>query len=196
MNKQILLEGATSASHCIISVMGDHAGEDVATIFNRKIADVRKVKQTLWLIKSPKATPALVQKLCQHKHSYVLFIEPSAHGCAHPTKTAERAIEFSKDGSVWSKLPVGIGPVTGKLDTRAYALVIDALETVHKNVKMDIWCYADFVQPDKPVKMILGCSTICAIKKDMKAHPDKMKSRYRGIIAIARLAEPYCVWVR
>jgi hypothetical protein len=48
----------------------------------------------------------------------------------------------------------------------------------------------------KPIKFILGCSTVCAIKKDMAYHSDKMKSRHRVIVAVARLAEPYCVWVR
>jgi hypothetical protein len=39
-------------------------------------------------------------------------------------------------------------------------------------------------------------ATACAVQKNMSAHPNRMKSRYRRIVAVARLAEPYCVWVR
>jgi hypothetical protein len=61
---------------------------------------------------------------------------------------------------------------------------------------LDLWGYADGADPDKPLKFILGLSTACAVRKDMSTHPERMKSRYRRIVAVARLAEPFCVWVR
>jgi hypothetical protein len=105
------------------------------------------------------------------------------------------AAEYSDDGTLWRHLPQGLGPVTGKLDTRATALVFDMM-TTDVSGTMDLWNYADALDTHKPLKFTLGCSTVCAIRKDMKLDPEKMKSRYRGIVAIARLANPYCAWVR
>lgn len=158
--------------------------------------DIVKINRTFWLIKSPKAKPDLVQKLCRHNTTYMFFVAPAAKGGARATVATERGKEFSEDGIHWNKLPDGLGPVTGKLDSRAYALVFDALETINESKEVDIWHYADFDEPDQPVRMILGCSTLCAIKKDMKDHPEKLKSRFRRIIAVAHLAMPYCVWIR
>lgn len=196
MNRNALLEESLSALQCIISIMGDHAGEGVATIFERKIEDITKCEVTFWLIKSPKAKPDLVQKMCRANPVYVLFVEPATKGGARPTVAAKKVTEFSEDGVAWNKLPPGLGHVTGNLNSCAYALVFDELQVLDESRKVDLWNYADFDNPERPVKTILGCSTICATKKKMANHPEKLKSRYRRIIAVARLIKPYCVWVK
>lgn len=190
-----MLKEALSASRCVISVIGDHAGEGVAAIFQRKMADIRKANVTFWLVKSPKAKPTLVQNLCGGRPAYVLFVAPATMGGARPTEVDEKAVEYSVDGLSWRTLPVGLGPVTGRLDSRAYALVFDALATVEQGIA-DLWSYADFADPTKPIKMILGCSTVCAMRKDMMNHPESLKSRFRQIVAVARMTVPYCVFVR
>ena len=195
MTKANLLKRALSASNCVISVMGDHAGEPPEAIFKRKIADIREVKQTFWLIKSPMAKPSLVQKLCADGKVYVLFISPATSGGARPAHASDRAVEYSRDGDIWRGFPTKLGPITGNLTSRAYALVLDALEIVEDGTA-DLWSYADFVDVEKPIRMILGCSTICAIKKDMARHPERLKSRIRRIVAVGRIAKPYCVFVR
>ena len=175
--------------------MGDHAGEDVNAIFDRKIADIDRTGKTFWLMKSPKARPAQVQEICRQRPAYIIFVEPATKGGARPTTTEDAAKEYSPDGHSWHPLPEGLSPVTGKLDKGAAALVFDVMIT-NVSGTLDLWKYADFSDVGKPVKFILGCSTACAVKKDMMSHPDKMKSRYRGIVAVARLAEPYCVSLR
>ena len=75
MAERKLLSDALSDSRCVISVMGDHAGEGVAAIFRRKIADIQKVALTFWLVKSPKAKPTSVQYLCRSSN-------PCAFRCA------------------------------------------------------------------------------------------------------------------
>lgn len=45
-----LVEDALEARQCIISVMGDHAGEGVDKIFKRKIEDIKKINRTFWLV--------------------------------------------------------------------------------------------------------------------------------------------------
>jgi len=61
---------------------------------------------------------------------------------------------------------------------------------------IDLWNYEDFSIPNQPIKYIQGCSTVCALLRNMSTHPERMKSRYRKIIGLARIVEPYCVWLR
>jgi hypothetical protein len=81
------------------------------------------------------------------------------------------------------------------MDNSATGLVLDELTTdVDRTV--DLWAYADAADSDQPLKFILGLSTACAVRKDMSAHPERMKSRYRRVVAVARLTDPYCVWLQ
>jgi hypothetical protein len=190
-----LLKAALECPQCIVSVMGDHAGEGTDAIFDRKKNDIERIGVTFWLMRSPKARPLQVQGICKTSLAYAIFIEPATKGGARPTIEENAAIEYSNDKILWHKLPKDISPVTGKLDASATALVFDMMTT---NVKgaLDLWNYGDFSNAQNPLKFILGCSTVCAIQKDMTSHPGRMKSRYREIVAVARLAQPYCVWLR
>ena len=124
-----------------------------------------------------------------------IFVEPATPGGARPTTRADRATEYSADRLRWLALPPGIGPVTGKLDSAATALVFDQLSTDVEGV-LDLWRYADAASPDLPVRFKLGLSTICALRADTTSHPNRMKSRYRRIVAVGQLMKPYCAWVR
>nr|AAU84339.1 hypothetical protein GZ9D8_8 [uncultured archaeon GZfos9D8] len=181
--------------------MGSHAGESETEIFNRKIQDIDKVSLTFWLMKSHKAKPQMVQQLCLEANNkntkiYCIFIEASSKGGAIPTKTASFAKSYSKDKLTWDVLPHGLSPVTGKIDDNAYALVFDQLERVDDVINFDLWMYANFFDENSPIKIIQGASTVCAVKKDMINHSDKIKSRSRKVIAVGRLCEPFCVYLK
>jgi hypothetical protein len=191
----LLLKEAIECPRCVISVMGDHAGEGASAIFNRKNLDITRVGKTFWLMKSPKAQPAQVQEMCRITPAYVLFVAPATTGGARPTIAQDATKEYSENGEVWHLIPNGLSPVTGKLDSRSAALVFDMLST-SVNAMLDLWNYADFADTQRPVKLRLGCSTLCAVLKDMGHHSGRLKSRHRQIVAVARLATPYCVWVR
>jgi hypothetical protein len=190
-----LLKAALEYHQCIVSVMGDHAGEGTDAIFDRKKTDIARIGVTFWLMRSPKARPLQVQGICKTSPAYAIFVEPATKGGARPTTEEEAAIEYSNDGILWHKLPKGISPVTGKLDASATALVFDMM-TTDLTETLDLWNYAEVLDIHKPLRFILGCSTVCAVRKNMESHPQKLKSRYRGIVAVAQLADPYCVWVR
>lgn len=190
-----LLEAALESPQCIVSVMGDHAGEDSDAIFNRKIADIERLGLTYWLMRSPKARPQQVHEICRSFPAYTIFVEPATKGGARPTTQEDKAKEYSNDGILWHPLSKGLSNITGKLDTGATALVFDMMTTAVSET-MDLWNYGEASHTHKPIRFILGCSTVCAVRKDTKSLPGRMKSRYRGIVAVARLADPYCVWVR
>lgn len=190
-----LLEAALKHHKCVVSVMGDHAGEGADAIFNRKASDIARTGLTFWLMRSPKARPPQVQAICRPFPAYTIFVEPATKGGARPTTTEDAAKEYSNDRVQWHQLPKDLTPVTGKLDTGATALVFDRL-TTDVSETLDLWDYGEAFDIVMPLRFILGCSTVCAVRKDTESHPAKMKSRYRGIVAVARLAEPYCVWIR
>ena len=60
-----LIEKALNCLQCVISVMGDHAGQGVGVVFHRKPADIGRAGKTFWLMQSPKARPPQVQELCK-----------------------------------------------------------------------------------------------------------------------------------
>lgn len=190
-----LLDQALAAPECVISVMGDHAGEGVDAIFERKIADIRVEGRTLWVAKSAKARPIQVQSLCAAQPGYVVFVEAATRGGARPTIASDPASEYSVNGLEWLPLPAGIGPVTGKMDRSATAFVFDRLATQSSRI-LDLWQYSDRLDTSRPVRFVLGRSTMCASRANMTAHPQRMKSRFRRIVAVGVLAEPYCVWLR
>src|SRR5208283_3042875 len=109
-----LLEAALACPQCVISVMGDHAGEATDAIFLRKIVDIESVGKTFWLMNSQKARPAQVQGNCKAIPAYTIFIEPATHGGARPATKCDAAKEFSHDAVSWTALPEGLSPVTGK----------------------------------------------------------------------------------
>lgn len=189
------LEAALQSPKCVLSVMGDHAGEGSDAIFNRKKDDIERLGVTYWLMRSPKARPPQVQEIGEAIPAYAIFVEPATKGGARPTTKEDEATEYSNDGLVWHPLPKGLSPVTGKLDSGATALVFGMM-TTDVSGSLDLWDYSEALDNDKPLKFKLGCSTVCAVRKDAQSLPGKMKSRYRGIVAVARLEYPYCVWVR
>ena len=190
-----LVDEALSARECVVSVMGPHAGEDSFSIFGRKMKDCETVGRTFWVARSAKARPAQVQEICLSGQGFVLFIEPASPGGVRPTTESDCATEYSPDRVEWSPLPVALGPVTGQMDASATALVFDRL-VIDVDRVIDLWAYADFAHPDSPLRFALGLSTAIALRRDTSEHPRRMKSRYRRLAAVARLADPYCVWLR
>jgi hypothetical protein len=148
MGPNKIIQYALSATHCIVSVMGAHAGEKADEIFNRKIDDIRKINRTFWLIKSPKAKPEMVQKMCSIGPAFAVFVEPATKNGARPATSDQQAKTFSENGTIWNSLPEGLGAVTGKLDSSAYALVFDQMETIHESTEIDLWNYADYSFPE------------------------------------------------
>lgn len=179
----------------VISVIGSHAGESVCAILDRKKADIHQAGIAFWVVQSRKARPSQVRSICVPVTAYTLFIEPAMKGGARPTVRESIAREYSVDKKSWRPFSGELTPVTGKMDSRTSALVFDKIET-DLDETIDLWDYSDAFDTHHPLRFILGCSTVCTIKKDASDHPNRMKSRHRKLVALARLADPYCVWVR
>ncbi len=191
----LTIDKVLSNQRCILSVMGEHAGEAILEIFNRKISDIANYGKTYWLVNSNKLRPNIVNDFCKSVPVYAIFIEPSTAKGATPTKTSDAAKEYSIDKLNWRLLPEEIGPVTGRLSSPTSALIFNNI-TIRIAGIIDLWNYADYLNSDDPIKFIQGCSTICAINKNMTLHPEKIKSRFRKILGVGKVVEPYCVWLR
>ena len=187
-------------NYSVVSMMGSHAGESSDAIFARKIADICSAGRTYWVIRSHKAKPDMIQTIgsaIRDKSDQPLcaFLTPSAPGGAVPTKTSSAATEYSADRSEWRPLPVGITPVTGQITQSTCALVFDQIVFCESSM-LDLWQYADFFNPDQPVKIRQGASTVGVVRKNTFAHPDRMKGHIRQVIAVGRLTEPFAVWLK
>lgn len=176
--------------------MGPHAGESEDDIFKRKIEDIDRTGLTFWLIRSYQAKPNMVQAMCKEAKNdvYAIFVEASSIGGAKPTKTAESAKGYSEDRIAWKNMPEGLGPVTGRISSNAFALLFNQLQLTDGEI--DLWDYADFFSQDEPLKIYQGASTMCAVKKDMSSHANRIKSNHRRIVAVGKLCEPFCVWLK
>lgn len=184
----------------LFSVMGPHAGEDSDAIFARKIDDIRKAGRTFWVVRSHKGKPGMIQEIgrtvCGKSFEPLCaFLAPSSPGGAVPTKTASVAIEYSADRCDWQALPAGITPVTGRMTPSTCALVLDQL-CLQASAVVDLWQYTDFFDPESPVMIRQGASTIGVRRGDTSTHPDRMSSRLRQVMAVGRLVYPFAVWVR
>jgi len=189
-----LLAACLDARFVGISVIGPHANEGVADIFKRKMDDIQCIGKTFWLVASSKVRPLIVQEMCRANGAgYVVFVESS--GVPRPAITAIAAVESSTDQQTWEPLPVGLGPVTGKLGLSAKALIFDALELCHGE-PFDMWAYGELPDGTKPLDTRIGHSTVLALKYDTSVHSKKMKSRFRQVVACGRLQNPFCVWLR
>lgn len=186
--------------YSVVSVMGPHAGEGSDAIFARKMADIRNVGRTFWIVRSHKAKPDMVQTIgsaVRNRSGEPLcaFLAPSSPGGAVPTKTCSAATAYSIDRAQWQPVPDGITPVTGQLTPSTCALVFDHICLCESSV-LDLWQYADFFSPGRPARIRQGASTVGVVRGDTSAHPDRMKSHLRQVMAVGRLVEPFAVWLR
>jgi len=194
------MENFLKQQYVVISIMGSHAGESEEEIFERKRREIKNTGKSFWLYKSYSAKPDIVQDLCEEalkeerNTPICIFIQTSSKNGARPTIQADRMQEFSIDQKSWKKIPAGI-VVTGS-SRNAFIMVFNELELVGDNQYLDLWDYSLFKSPGKAVKMILGASTACCLKKSSKKDSNKMKSNIRKIIAIGKLTYPFASWTR
>lgn len=172
----------------LISIIGPHAGESYTNIFDRKIQDINKNGFTIWLINSYKSSPQIIKSL-EKAPTHVLFIAPSTRSGAKPTTCSNLATHYTiLPSNQTYTIPSGLSPVTGKITKNSCGLMLTELYMLEKETRyIDLNKYADCNNLDSPIKFKLGCSTICAEKKNMNDHPDKLKSNIRKIIGIGKL---------
>jgi len=80
----------------------------------------------------------------------------------------------------------------------AYAMVFDEFDLGFTSTPMfvDLWDYSILANPGRAIKFILGQSTTCCENISSRDDLGKMKSHTRRIVAVARMADPFAVWVR
>ena len=178
----------------VLSVLGPHAGESVAAIFERKMADIDAVDGTFWLCNSPAARPDRVQSFFSAaSDTRVYFLAPATKGGARPTTSVDHMTEFSPNKRVWKPFPAGLGPVTGKRSAGAYAFALWEI-VLRDDIAVDLWDWA--TPAGDPIQFRLGASTLLARRCDTSASPERAKTRMRQVVAVGRLSSPYAVWVR
>lgn len=187
---------ALRSKYVVISVMGPYAGESEGDIFRRKTEEIEKHGFTFWHHQSYQAQPGMVQQtgeIAAREGELVYFIltRTGSRGSGTDTKRSRQATMFSKEEfGVYSPIPEGIYVETGK---RPYAIVIRGLILARWTV--DLWEYCDMFGKGA-VKTRQGGSTVCVFKASSHHIEDRMKSRFRDVIAYAEIIEPFSVWLR
>ena len=183
--------------YLIFSVIGEHAGEKEPKIFSRKAEDLKRSNGwTLWLFKSHRATPKIVQAFCESAESegstpLVSFLLPKTPGGASPTQNCDRAELYSENGINWKSIPNDL-EVTGKVDGGAYAFVLDSIQVVESEIDLSIYSSYPEQQPIRPMP---GASTICALRQ-ISRESAVSRPNMRKIAGVARLRKPFCVYLK
>lgn len=184
------------SKYVVISVMGPYAGESEGNIFRRKNEEIERHGFTFWHHQSYQAKPGVVQEMGkiaarEGEPVYLILTRTGSRGSGVDTKRSRQATMFSKEElGAYSPIPEGIYVETGK---RPYAIVIKDL--ILARGTLDLWEYCDMFGKGA-VKTRQGGSTVCAYKASSHHFEDKMKSRYRDVLAYAKIIEPFSVWLR
>jgi len=198
---------ALGATRAIIHIMGDHSGDKADDIIDFKIKDVteRGAKFTLWAQHSPRAKPDKVRAFCSEGEAVYLYLIASVSGryTGEQTKPHVAATEYCEQDRTtgeWLPIPRNLMDVkdnpTSLRNARSHALVLGQISLLKDRPRIHFGDWAEGTDNGpKVVRTYQGNHVLCAERRDMRAY-GQMKSCERSIIAVARLLEPYSVWLR
>jgi len=196
--------GFTPGPTLILQVMGPNAGESPQKIFVRKIIDtdpLGEFKMTYWYARTG-LTVQQVRRMAavadQGKAALELVIVSQELNQPWkdppPSGTHKTASQYSEDSLVWKDLPVGLSPVTGYNLSSGVALVLETITILKPTETIDLNEYSQFETSGEPIIYLQTLAYFGAVPT--KAAKDGMKSHKRDLIAVARLKQPYAVFVR
>ena len=191
-----LLNDAKTAKR--ISVMGPHARETEKEIFERKIHDIVKCKESFWVSRINKVFIEKCRNELNGEPMYLILVESSNNGkSAVDTKNTIVATKYSEDKINWKTIDANLSHVTGKLGKNgATAYYYDDIELCEKSEEyLDLNYYSEDDKKSVPIKFIIGKSNVFAQKQKVKLK-GVMKNSIRKIVAVLRLKAPYVVWVK
>jgi hypothetical protein len=195
-----LLQEALRARCVILHVMGPHAGEGSDKIFQRKSEDIRRTGKAFWYCRTTR--PPQVQAAAQFNKARgeptcVIFIggpctqrgrgqrKRDAGQDTNPEHvgTATHFLAGDRDSEDFKPLPPGL-QVTGKMDRGAAAMVFDYLEALPEGEERRI-DMAKYTQKSND-----------RITAWVAERLGSRGGQRRWIVGVARLLEPYGVWLR
>ena len=176
-----------SFERVVFSIVGKHAGEDIADIFKRKQGDIAAVGKTFWMVSIDREVAQKINELIAEGETQVLFLESS--GKARPAVAEDKAAGYIGIDGLKNNFPQELSPVTGNINRSAYAFMLsDITICPPESCKIDTWFFADqFLQEENSsVRFTLGYSTVPC--KKLQAPLDGMKSRERKVVGIAKIS--------
>lgn len=184
-----LLNQAINADYVFISVMGAHANESPKEIYKRKIGDIKKCKESLWLSRINEGFITECRRVWKGKVGYLILV----NGNASNTESDTPATKFSEDKTIWKDIDANLTPVTGKLNKKGTpAYCIDDIVLCQDPI--DLNYYEDTIRLGA-IKFSRGYSNVFA-RSNATPLPGGMKDHKREIVAVLRLKAPYVVWVK
>lgn len=179
----------------IISVIGPHAGEDIDSIFTRKINDIKKCNYTYWICKSRAISPEIItafQAFNNPFELFIIFIKTANNSLGKDTNISDKA-QYFKEEDQWVSLDQKLSPLTGKMPTNGFKLgEINVVKEKWINLNEYLEWSPEKAKNGKPIQIMMGKSTLCIIKANQKTR-NEMKNSVREIVGYARLITPYCL---
>jgi len=157
--------------------------------------------KSFWIYgQSAMDSPRDIQQRCRvlaenGREAFCVFIEPSSSGGAQMTKSRNPAVQYSSDQNLWQDIPSGI-LATGRMPTSAMVFDEIRFDNETRLMGVNLWDYRLFQSPGAAVIFGQGRSTKCCELGSSTDDPMKLISNLRYAVALARLTEPYAVWVR
>lgn len=177
----------------IISVIGPHAGEDLETIFKRKINDIKQYHYTYWICKSRVISPEIIsafQEFNNQSELFMIFIKTAKNSLGKDTNKDDRA-QYVKENDKWVPLDQRLSPLTGKMPTNGFKFgEINLVQGKWIDLNEYVEWEHDKTNNEKQIQIMMGKSTLCIRKSNKK---QKMKNSVREIVGYARLIPPYCL---
>jgi hypothetical protein len=176
---------------------GPYCGYSLEQILDIKKKEQEKIGKFFWGYSGVFCRPNKLQTFVSHAHSnrekvYVLFSETKS---SYDTQTVDRFSEFSKDRSVWNKLP-GEVLLVGNSKKPHFAVAARNLMEVDYELDIGDYCTISGMFPDKGrylndyfrYRVDKACGYYLpkgdGLKKNIK------------IKFVAELEEPYSVYIR
>ena len=149
-----------SFERVVFSIVGKHAGEDIADIFKRKQEDIIASGKTFWMVSIGESVAKKINELIAEGETHVLFLQSS--GKARPAVVEETAVGYFDINGNKNLFPGNISPVTGNINKTAYAFMLSDLTICDSKAnKIDTWFWKDqMLQTEESVKFTLGYSTV------------------------------------
>jgi len=194
LEKYRIINNVFSSKYIVLSM--DTCDDD---LLSKKILDLNKTGKSYWFINTTYPLREDIQNICQKNELYIIFIEPASNNMPRmlrsPIEDEDIANYYSADGQNWKSIPSDFSPITGKIREKTTVILFENLIT-EIGLEIDLWDYAVYRNDTIPLRFRLGFSSFCATKKDMSSHPGRMGLHLRKILAIAKIAAPFAVWVK
>lgn len=123
----------------VFSIIGEHAGEDLDTIFNRKQRDIDQCGRTHWMVSIHPDIACKINELVREGETYVFFLHAQS-GNARPATSETKAQGYVDLYGIKHSFTDQQSAVTGRINSHAYAFELTEIISCAYEPKHGVVC--------------------------------------------------------